>query len=57
MGLYNIVLLGIDPSLFASAEELITSQLSQRQGLLVIIMVVSNKLFPEIAKLKNPHDM
>jgi hypothetical protein len=57
MGLYEIVVSGIDPSLLASAEELITFQLAQRQGLLVIIQVVSNEIFGEIAKLKTPHDM
>jgi hypothetical protein len=57
MGLYEIVVTGIDPSPLASAEELITVQLGQRQGLLVIIQVVSNEIFGEIAKLKTPHDM
>jgi hypothetical protein len=57
MGLYEIVVTGIDPSPLASAEELITFQLAQRQGLLVIIQVVSNEIFGEIAKLKTPHDM
>jgi hypothetical protein len=57
MGLYAIVVSGIDPSPLASAEELITVQLAQRQGLLVIIQVVSNEIFGEIAKLKTPHDM
>jgi hypothetical protein len=57
MGLYEIVVLGIDPSPLASAEELITFQLVERQGLLVIIQVVSKKIFGEIAKLKTPHDM
>jgi hypothetical protein len=37
MGLYEIVVSGIDPSPLAFAEELITFQLAQRQGLLVII--------------------
>jgi hypothetical protein len=57
MGLYKIVVTGIDPSPLASAEELIIFQLTQRQGLLVIMQVVSNDLFEEIAKLKTPHDM
>jgi hypothetical protein len=37
MGLYEIVVSGIDPSPLASVEELITFQLVHRQGLLVII--------------------
>jgi hypothetical protein len=57
MGLYEIVVSGIDPSSLASAEELITFQVAQRQGLLVIIQVVANEIFREIAKLKTPHDM
>jgi hypothetical protein len=57
MGIYEIVVSGIDPSPLASAEELITFQLAQQQGLLVIIQVVSNQIFSEIAKLKTPHDM
>jgi hypothetical protein len=57
LGLYEIVVSGIDPSLLMCAEELITFQLAQRQGLLVIIQVVSNKIFSEIAILKTPHDM
>jgi hypothetical protein len=56
-GLYEIVVSGIEPSPLASAEELITFQLAQRQGLLVIIQVVSNEIFGEIAKLKTLHDM
>jgi hypothetical protein len=55
MGLYEIVVSGIDPSPLVSAEELITFQCPQRQGLLVIIQVVSNEIFGEIAKLKTPH--
>jgi hypothetical protein len=57
IGLYEIVVLGIDPAPLASAEELITFQLAQRQGLLVIIHVVSNKIFGEIAKVKTLHEM
>jgi hypothetical protein len=57
MGLYEIIVSGIDPSSLASAEDLITFQLAQRQGLLVIIQVVSNEIFGEIAKLKTLHDM
>jgi hypothetical protein len=57
MGFYEIVVSGIDPSPLASAEKLITFQLVQRQGLLVIIQVVSKEMFGEIAKLKTPHDM
>jgi hypothetical protein len=57
MGLYEIVVSGIDPSPLASAEELITVQRGQRQGLLVIIQVVSNEIFGEIAKLKTPDDV
>jgi hypothetical protein len=57
MGLYEIFVSGIDPSPLASVEELITFQLARRQGLLVIIQVVSNEIFREIAKLKTPHDM
>jgi hypothetical protein len=37
MDLNEIILLAIDPSLLASAEELITFQLTQGQGLLLII--------------------
>jgi hypothetical protein len=57
MGLYEIVETGIDPSPLTSGEELITFQLAQRQGLLVITQVVSNEIFGEIAKLKTPHDI
>jgi hypothetical protein len=56
MGLYKIVVSGIDSSPLASTEELITFQLAQRQGFLVIIQIVSNKIFGDIAKLKTPHD-
>jgi hypothetical protein len=45
MGLYEIIVSGIDPSLIVSAEELITFQLAQRQGVLVSIQVVSNEIF------------
>jgi hypothetical protein len=57
MGLYEIVIMGIDSSLLVSSEELITFHLVQQQGLLVIIQVVSNKIFGEIAKLKTPYNM
>jgi hypothetical protein len=57
MGLYEIVVSGIDPSPLAPAEDLITFQVVQCQRLLVIIQVVSYKIFGEIAKLKPPHDM
>jgi hypothetical protein len=57
IGLYEIVVLGIGPSPLASAEDLITIQLAQRQALLVIINVMSNETFGEIAKLTTPHDM
>jgi hypothetical protein len=57
MGLYEIIVSGIDPSPLASAEELITFQRAQRQGLLVIIQVVSNEISGKLAKLKTPHDM
>jgi hypothetical protein len=57
MGLYEIVVSGIDPSPVESAEELITFQLTQGEGLLVIIQVGSNEIFGEIAKLNTPHDM
>jgi hypothetical protein len=57
MGLYEFVVLGINRAPLASAEELITFQVAQRQGLLVIIQDVSNELFSQIAKLKTPHDM
>jgi hypothetical protein len=57
MGLDEIVVSGMDLSPLASAEDLIAFQLAQRQGLLVIIQVVSNKIFCTIAKLKTPHDM
>jgi hypothetical protein len=57
MGLYEIVVSGINPSPLASTEELMAIQLAQRQGLLVIIQIVSNEIFREIAKLKTPHDM
>jgi hypothetical protein len=57
MGLYEIVVSSIDPSPLVSVEALITVQLAQQQGLLVIIQVVSNEIFGEIAKLKTPHDM
>jgi hypothetical protein len=57
MGLYEIGISVIDPSPLASAEDLITFQLTQRQGLLGIIQVVSKEIFGEIAKLKTPHDM
>jgi hypothetical protein len=57
VGLYEILVSGIDPSPLASVEELITFKLPQRQGLLVIIQVVSNKIFGKMAKLKTPDDM
>jgi hypothetical protein len=57
IGLYEIGGSRIDPSPLATAEELITFQLAQRQGLLVFIQVVSNKIFGTIAKLKTPHDI
>jgi hypothetical protein len=57
IGVYEIGQSGIDRSPLASAEDLITFQLPQLQGLLVIIQVVSNEIFSEIAKLKTPHDI
>jgi hypothetical protein len=57
MGLYEIVVSGIDPSSLASVEELITFQLTQLQGLLVIIQIVSNEMFGEMAKLKTPNHL
>jgi hypothetical protein len=57
MGLYEIVVSGIDPSPLVSMEQLITFQVTRQQGLLVIIQVVSNEIFGEIAKLKTPQDM
>jgi hypothetical protein len=57
MGLCESVVSGIDPSPLRFAEELLTFQLGQRQGLVVIIQVVPNKIFGKIAKLKTPHDM
>jgi hypothetical protein len=56
-GYYEIVVSGIDPSPLGSGEEVITFQLAYRQGLQVIIQVVSNENFSEIAKLKTPHDL
>jgi hypothetical protein len=56
-GIDKIVVSCINPSPLASAEELITFQLAQRQGLLVIIQVVSNEIFGKIAKLTTPHDI
>jgi hypothetical protein len=56
-GRYEIGVSGIDPSPLASEEELITFQLAQRQGLLVIIQVVFNKIFSQISKLKTPYDI
>jgi hypothetical protein len=57
MSLYVIMVSAIDPSPLASGEVLIYFQVAQRQGLLVIIQVVSNEIFGEIAKFKPPHDM
>jgi hypothetical protein len=57
MGLYEILVSGIDPSPLASAEELITFQLAQRQGVLVIVQILSYEIFSEMAKLRTPHDM
>jgi hypothetical protein len=57
MGLYKIVVLGIDLFPLASLTELITFQLAQRQGLLVIIQVVSNDIFDKIAKHQTPYAM
>jgi hypothetical protein len=57
MGLYEIVVLGIDLSRLTSTEELIIYQVAQRQELLIINQVVSNKIFGKIATLKTPHDM
>jgi hypothetical protein len=57
MVLYDILVSGIDPSTLTSAVELITFELVQQQGLLVIIQVVYNEILGKIAKLKTPHDM
>jgi hypothetical protein len=57
MRLYIISVSGIDLSPLISAEELITFQLAQQQGLWVVIHIVSNDIFSKIAKLKTPHDM
>jgi hypothetical protein len=52
MGLHKILGTGIKLSPFVSAEELISFQQAQRQGLLVPIQVVSKETFGEIAKSK-----
>jgi hypothetical protein len=57
MGLYEIVISGINPSPLASAEQLITFQLTDRQGLLVIIQVVYNEMIGGNSKLKTPYDL
>jgi hypothetical protein len=57
ISVYEIVISSIDPSLFASAEELITFQLAQRQGLLIIIQIVCNENLGEIDKLKTAQDI
>jgi hypothetical protein len=57
MSLYEIVISGINLYPLVSAKKLITFQLAQRQGLLVIIQVMSNEIFCEIANLKTLHDM
>jgi hypothetical protein len=57
LGVYEIVVSGIDPSPLVSVEELITFHLAQRQGLLLISQVMSNTIFTQIAQLKTPHDM
>jgi hypothetical protein len=57
MCLYQIMGLGKDPSPLAAAEQLITFQVAQRHGLLVIIQVVSTDIFSEINNLKSLHDM
>jgi hypothetical protein len=57
MSPYYIVVLGIEPSPLASAEELITFQLPQLQGILENIQDGSNEIFGKIPKLKIPHYM
>jgi hypothetical protein len=56
-GLEKIIVTGIDLSPHMSAEEWFTFYLAPQQGLLVIIQIVSNKIFGKIAKLETPHDM
>jgi hypothetical protein len=57
IGLSEIIMSAIDLSPLASAEELITFQITHGQGLLVIIQVMSEEIFGEIVKLKTPYDM
>jgi hypothetical protein len=57
IGLYEILVLGINSSLLASADKSITFQLAQQQRLRIIIQVLSNEIFGQIAKLTTPNDM
>jgi hypothetical protein len=55
MGISQILISGIDQSPLASAEELITFQVEQQQDLLVIIQIVSNDIFGNIANYSRVH--
>jgi hypothetical protein len=57
MDFHETVVSAIDASPVTSAEELITFQVVHRQGLLVIIYIVSNETFSKMAILKMPHDI
>jgi hypothetical protein len=52
MGHDEIVVWGVDPSPLASREKWITVQLAQYQELLIIIQVMSNEVFTEIANIR-----
>jgi hypothetical protein len=57
MSLDNLIITCIDPSPHVSTEEWMTFEVAQQQRRLVIIQVVSNKIFGQIANLKTAHDM
>jgi hypothetical protein len=57
IGLYDIVVMGIDLSVLKSALELIIFQAAEQYGLLFIIQIVSIQIFGEIAILKPLYGM
>jgi hypothetical protein len=57
MGGYEIVVMAIDETQLMATKELLTSQLAQQQGLLIVIYAVSYTIFSKITKLKTPHDI
>jgi hypothetical protein len=55
-GLHEIIVLGIDQLTLGSPERLITFQVTQRQGLLVTIQVMSKKILSKIPNCKILHN-